>query len=45
MCDQLCYPRQEFQLDLPAPGRYGTGLLFLDPESCQTTRFVGTLLI
>ena len=43
----LIIVREEFQLDLPEPGRYGTGLIFLDPDSAETSRLVvvGSLLL
>ena len=30
--------KEEFSLDLPPPGRYGTGLIFLDPASAESSR-------
>ena len=36
--------REEFSLELPESGKYGTGLIFMDPETTEQTKQVYKLI-
>ena len=39
ICYTVCY-REENKIDLPEQGKYGTGIIFMDKESEESSRLV-----